>query len=137
MTLPTSRNRTYAPGDLVRSADQNDFQDQIIRHENRLKQTRSRSGGGFIYGTGVVVDDQGRLELNALADGAMYDLDAPVGWRLTAVRVRCKDNATGSTRVQGEELGRQASGGLADISGTPVFESAGNGTEQGDDVSEA
>jgi len=98
MALPLSRNRSYSNGSPVIPGDLNDLQDQIIALNAALTETRIR-GGGSAYGIGLAVGTTGGVDLDATGDVAFYDVDAPVGRKLTGIRARVLDNVTGSTKV--------------------------------------
>lgn len=74
MTLPLSRNRTYSPGDPIRSSDLNDIQDQIIgaKHgELELMIAAAAAQPGDVA-TNPTFDTSGRYWEHAGSNNAVY-----------------------------------------------------------------
>jgi hypothetical protein len=134
--LPTSRERTYAAGSQVFSADLNVIQDQIISLTTHL--AALQSGTEILAGIegqnqgGTAVPEAGaRLSLSTLGTsaGAFWRVPITFGRRLVAIRAVVQDNATGPTKWN-MQLGEliDTAGSVAMI-GSSVL-STGAGTRQ-------
>ena len=95
MSLPSSRNTTYAATSPVKSADLNLIQDCIIggKHGTLTKQVGiSPSCPGYANASGIATSG------GALSSGMIIPLH--VGDRIATVRAYVNDNATGPTKVR-------------------------------------
>ena len=90
MTLPTSRNTTYAVGVEIESADLNDLQDMIIggKHGSVVRQI----AGHVIAASGSFVATAGGYSVGDVI--GMIDLPTQTGEIITAVTVYLKDSGT-------------------------------------------
>ena len=102
MALPVSRNRTYAIGDPIASADLNDLQDQILRLEAiraRVRTEHVSGGAGFSSGGGgVLPNGRGGMQITGLTGSARYNVPLSAGKRLHAIRARV--NLPANTVIQ-------------------------------------
>lgn len=81
---------------------------------------------GEAYGTGLTPTGTGGITLDATGDEAFINIPLFVGKRITAVRVRVIDNATGTTRLTVALVSKVD----ASITTETSMQSAGNGTLQ-------
>jgi len=91
MALPTSRNRTYAIGDPIVSADLNDFQDQISALHNGRRGLRRRivppTTGRFESGQGLIVGGNGWIETPSGANLFFFPVPVERGERILLIEV--------------------------------------------------
>lgn len=92
MALPTSRNRTYAPGSQLFSADLNDLQDCIVADKHGARWQFFTAGRG-VQEVNVAFDQPtvGTFNGGLRATGAttyVMPLSLPVGTRISNMKVR-------------------------------------------------
>lgn len=122
MTLPLTRNTTYAALSQVKSADLNAIQDCIVSGKHGTKTEVIP----LIGITQTAVAPTNTISLTN-PNFVVIPFRIPVGSRITAIRVGCIDSATGPTKLQCA---------LYDISlggaspGTLSTASAGTGAQQ-------
>jgi len=91
MTLPISRNTTYAPGSQVRSADLNAIQDQIVALTQPHRRHIPPCSGANSIGSGIF-GNAGAWQSAAGTDLLTVPLMVNEGERITRVDVRLNPN---------------------------------------------
>lgn len=104
MALPLSRNTTYSGATQIKSADLNDLQDQIIRHERGAHVARRRfrhaSEGRQVSGAGGSFDSNGRWQNGATSDLFMIPFEIEEGDRVTGFEFKADPAASGVVTAQ-------------------------------------
>lgn len=95
MSLPVSRNTTYAASSQVKSADLNDVQDQICTLHSRLNDPRTLvipyAAGMDGFGSGLDPNFLGYIQTTAAAVWVM-PISLDDGRQITAARVRIRSH---------------------------------------------
>lgn len=106
MTLPASRNRTYAPNSPVRSADLNDIQDNIVggKHGDKILtiaatagEVATAAGGAWNLAAGFGVVGHAWVSPSLANLSVSFSLPLHIGDRIKSVRALVKDTAGGHT----------------------------------------
>jgi hypothetical protein len=132
MPLPTSRNTTYTPGSQVKSADLNDFQDQIIGLFAGRRAPRRRlippTAGRFEGNpsSGTVVLQNGWIQNTAGTERLFIPVTVEQGERILLVELMIDPAATGTPSFQ---LQRDDGDGLS-TSITGVIAASGQGRQK-------
>lgn len=132
MSLPLSRNTTYAATSPVKSNDLNDLQDMIMGGKRGSLVEELGFAGVLENHSGASQTPSGiRVQLNGTTgDAWRFCLRAPVGTRITALGLALVDSATGPTKLQ-TNLYAAAAGALTNPPGGAVGGlSAGSGSAQ-------
>lgn len=125
MSLPTTRNTTYTPASPVLSNDLNAIQDCIVGHKHPTL-TKIIMGGDLFSSTGTPATTTA-AELQGTPLNASGGLDLDAGCRVTAIRARIKDNATGPTTIRLNFVSVTTAGAQTNIANAT---SSGAGTDQ-------
>lgn len=133
MTLPLSRDTTFAPGSQVPSATLNRLQDAVVQGSHGAR-TIVIPGSLGIRGDGSDVDYHEASGGVTGAFGTEYFVPIgaflPVGSRITGIRVIVDDSGgnqlTATARKHAHQVGSAAPGGAVAIGGSAASDSGGN-----------
>jgi hypothetical protein len=127
MSLPTSRNTTYAAGSQVKSADLNDLQDCIVDsiHSDRVLMLGAAAGqsapGEWVYYSGITTTTA-RWKPTAQGDVALFPLPLRAGDRIRSIAGYIKDT---TSKVIGVRLYKTV--GSTAVTTTPTSETSSAG----------
>lgn len=101
MTLPLSRNKTFANGDILDASDVNDFQDMVVGGLHGVKPydldiTSFRSGGV----PGVTQNLNGDITLGGAGSFAAFEIPLSGTWYISSLQVRVNSAGGGTDDVQ-------------------------------------